>query len=325
MFIDVTEIQLIAGNGGPGAVSFRREKFIPKGGPDGGDGGRGGHIYLKVDPHLRTLQDIPYRKIYRARNGAPGRGSRKFGADGADIIIKVPPGTQIISLDEDRVVADLIEPDQVFLACRGGKGGRGNVHFKSATHQTPRYAQPGIPGESGRFRLELKLLADVGLVGLPNSGKSTLLSALSNARPKVADYPFTTLNPNLGIVKYGSYASFVCADIPGLIEGAAEGKGLGHQFLRHIERTSVLVFLVDCLTTDFEHTISLLLNELEAFNPYLLKKPRIVVRSKVDLLGPDTHPTDDKYLSISAHTGQGLDALIKAITPHLNGPSNSAS
>ncbi|NOZ74989.1 MAG: GTPase ObgE [FCB group bacterium] len=323
MFIDVTEIQLIAGNGGPGAVSFRREKFIPKGGPDGGDGGRGGHIYLKVDPHLRTLQDIPYRRVYRARNGGHGQGSRKFGADGHDITIKVPPGTQVYSLEKEQVIADLVAGDQEFLVCRGGKGGRGNVHFKSSTHQTPRYAQPGLPGESGTFRLELKLLADVGLVGLPNSGKSTLLSTLSNARPKVANYPFTTLNPNLGIVKYGPYASFVCADIPGLIEGASRGKGLGHQFLRHIERTSVLVFLIDCLTPEPDETLRLLQNELKAFNPHLLKKPQIWVRSKIDLIGPDDSRDVEGYLSISSHSGEGLDTLIKSIVPYLNEQSGA--
>ncbi|MFQ6614850.1 MAG: GTPase ObgE [Fidelibacterota bacterium] len=325
MFIDVTEIQLIAGNGGPGAVSFRREKFIPKGGPDGGDGGRGGHVYLQVDPHLRTLQDISYRKIYRAPNGGHGQGSRKFGADGQDITIKVPPGTQVYSLEKGRVVADLVAGDQNFLACRGGKGGRGNVHFKSATHQTPRYAQPGLPGESGTFRLELKLLADVGLVGLPNSGKSTLLNTLSNARSKIGDYPFTTLTPHLGIVKYGPYASFVCADIPGLIEGASQGKGLGHRFLRHIERTSVLVFLVDCLTADPEETIGLLQSELKAFNPHLMKKPQLRVRTKIDVLGPGESRDREGFISISSHSGEGLEKLIKAIAPYLNEHTGTTS
>ncbi|RMF08601.1 MAG: GTPase ObgE [Candidatus Neomarinimicrobiota bacterium] len=317
MFIDVTEIEALAGKGGPGAVSFRREKFIPKGGPDGGDGGRGGHVIFEVDPHLRTLQDITYRKKYRAKNGQPGGSSRKTGADGEDIIIRVPPGTQIHSLDSGRMVADLVHSGQRFIACRGGKGGRGNVHFKSATRQTPRYAQPGLPGESGRFRLELKLLADVGLVGLPNSGKSTLLSVLSNARPKIANYPFTTLTPNLGIVKYGEFASFVCADIPGLIEGAAKGKGLGHQFLRHIERTSVLVCLVECMDPDPETTISLLTEELKQFNPYLLQKPRLKVMSKMDLDPDKTVP--EGYIPISSQARRGLDQLISAILPYLDG------
>ncbi len=318
MFIDVTEIRLIAGNGGPGAVSFRREKFVPKGGPDGGDGGRGGHIFFKVDPHLRTLQDIPYRKVYRAPHGSPGQSSRKFGADGKNVVITVPPGTQIISKQDNQVVADLTDAEQTYLACSGGKGGKGNVHFKSSTKQTPRYAQPGLKGEECEFRLELKLLADVGLVGLPNAGKSTLLSALSNARPKVADYPFTTLNPNLGIVKYGDFESFVCADIPGLIEGAASGKGLGHQFLRHIERTSVLVFLVDCMTDEPNKTVDLLLDELKAFNPHLLKKPRLLVLTKSDVLGEDALEPQKDFILISAHSGAGLDLLIREIVPYLN-------
>ncbi|MDD9930259.1 MAG: GTPase ObgE, partial [Candidatus Marinimicrobia bacterium] len=245
MFVDYTKVELHAGKGGPGCVSFRREKYIPKGGPDGGNGGRGGNIIVQGDSNLHTLQDVRYSRIYTAKNGTPGLSSMKTGKDGEDIIIRVPLGTLIRNVTSGMVAADMVEDGDEVVICKGGIGGKGNVNFKSSTHQTPRYAQPGTEGETGEFEFELKVLADVGLVGLPNAGKSTLLSVLSKARPKIADYPFTTLEPHLGIVKTGEYQSFLMADIPGLIEGASKGKGLGHQFLRHIERNRLLLYLID--------------------------------------------------------------------------------
>ena len=242
MFIDFTQIDISAGNGGSGAISFRREKFIPKGGPDGGDGGRGGHVIFKVDINLHTLQDIRYRRRYKAENGHPGRGSNKTGKNGKDVVILVPAGSVIRKKGSKDVIIDLTVNGQDYIICNGGQGGKGNARFKTSTKQAPRKAQPGVEGESGIFEIELKVLADVGLVGLPNAGKSTLLSSISSARPKVADYPFTTLKPNLGIVKYGEYESFVMADIPGLIKGASVGKGLGHQFLKHIERNKIHIY-----------------------------------------------------------------------------------
>jgi GTP-binding protein len=229
MFIDYTKVELYAGKGGSGCISFHREKFVPKGGPDGGNGGNGGNIIAVTNPNLHTLQDIRYSKIYRAKNGTPGSSSKKTGKNGKDIRIEVPIGTVIRNIDRSEIVADLVESDQEFIICKGGIGGRGNVNFKSSTQQTPRYAQPGVGGESGHFEFELKILADVGLVGFPNAGKSTLLSVVSKAKPKIANYPFTTLEPHLGIVKSGEYQSFLMADIPGLIEGASKGKGLGHK------------------------------------------------------------------------------------------------
>ena len=245
MFIDHTQIDISAGNGGAGAVSFRREKFIPKGGPDGGDGGRGGHVIFIVDTNLHTLQDIRYKRRYKAENGHGGRGSNKTGKNGKDVIILVPAGSIIRKKGSDKVIVDLTVEGQKHIICNGGQGGKGNARFKTATKQAPRKAQPGIEGETGIFEIELKILADVGLVGLPNAGKSTLLASISSARPKIAAYPVTTLKPNLGIFKYGEYDSFVMADIPGIIEGASDGKGLGHYFLRHIERTKVLAFIID--------------------------------------------------------------------------------
>ena len=247
MFIDYAKVELKAGNGGAGAVSFRREKYIPKGGPDGGDGGRGGHIIFQADSNLHTLQDVRYMKQYNAENGAKGTGACKTGRNGTDVIVSVPIGTIIKKIEKADIVADLVEENQRVIVCRGGYGGRGNTHFKTSTLQTPLKAQSGKPGESGLFEIELKVLADVGLVGLPNAGKSTLLARLSAARPKIADYPFTTLEPHLGIVKYNEYQSFVMADIPGLIDGASSGKGLGHQFLKHVERNKILVYLIRIL------------------------------------------------------------------------------
>ncbi len=310
MLIDYAEIHLKAGNGGSGALSFRREKFVPKGGPDGGDGGKGGDIYFVVDPSMRTLQDFRFKRHYRAQNGQPGRGSNKTGAGGADLVLPVPPGTLIKAKTDGKILADLVEPGQRFLAVKGGRGGRGNARFATATNRAPRRFEEGAPGEELDVILELKLIADVGLVGLPNAGKSTLLSRISKARPKIADYPFTTLEPHLGIVEAGDYRSFVVADIPGLIEGAGRGRGLGHRFLKHIERTRVLLFLIDGSVPAPEVTLRTLEREVETYNPELLQRPRLVVLTKADLpFSPDT--ADFRYdLAISAVTGKGLTELI---------------
>jgi len=316
MFIDHTNVELIAGSGGRGAVHFRKEKYIPKGGPDGGDGGRGGHVIFKADSNLHTLQDIRYRRKYIAENGASGGGNRKTGKNGKDIIILVPVGTLIRKVENHETLADIINNGQEIIICNGGKGGKGNHRFKSSTNQAPRKAQPGLPGESGKFEIELKVLADVGLVGLPNAGKSTLLSRISAARPKIADYPFTTLEPKLGIVKYGDYNSFVMADIPGLIEGASKGKGLGHQFLKHIERNKVLLYLIDSTDLSPYKTFKTLKNEVYDFNQDLRIKPIILCRTKSDIeceLSRDWSMFDRDINVISSVTGEGLNELISKI------------
>ena len=321
MFIDFTQIDISAGNGGSGAVSFRREKFIPKGGPDGGDGGRGGHVIFKVDINLHTLQDIRYRRRYKAENGHPGRGSNKTGKNGKDVVILVPAGSVIRKKGSKDVIIDLTVNGQDYIICNGGQGGKGNARFKTSTKQAPRRAQPGIEGESGIFEIELKVLADVGLVGLPNAGKSTLLSSISSARPKVADYPFTTLKPNLGIVKYGEYESFVMADIPGLIEGASLGKGLGHQFLRHIERNRIHIYLIDCMEHNPYDVYITLKNELKNFNEDLIKKPSLICRTKSDLkqeLSPQWSDFNEKIYDISSLTKEGVDQLIHSLVEVLN-------
>ena len=316
MFIDFTQIDISAGNGGSGAVSFRREKFIPKGGPDGGDGGRGGHVIFKVDTNLHTLQDIRYRRRYKAENGHPGRGSNKTGKNGKDVVILVPAGSVIRKKGSKDIIIDLTVNGQNYIICNGGQGGKGNARFKTSTKQAPRKAQPGVEGESGIFEIELKVLADVGLVGLPNAGKSTLLSSISSARPKVADYPFTTLKPNLGIVKYGEYESFVMADIPGLIEGASLGKGLGHQFLRHIERNRIHIYLIDCMEENPHDIYNILKNELKNFNEDLTKKPSLICRTKSDLkqeLSPQWNDFNEKIYDISSITKEGVDELILSL------------
>ena len=321
MFIDFTQIDISAGNGGSGAVSFRREKFIPKGGPDGGDGGRGGHVIFKVDTNLHTLQDIRYRKRYKAENGHPGRGSNKTGKNGKDVVILVPAGSVIRKKGSERIIVDLTVNGQNHIICNGGQGGKGNARFKTSTKQAPRKAQPGIEGESGVFEIELKVLADVGLVGLPNAGKSTLLSSISSAKAKVADYPFTTLKPNLGIIKYGEYESFVMADIPGLIEGASLGKGLGHQFLRHIERNRIHLFLIDCMEENPYDVYKTLKNELKNFNDKLVKKPSLICRTKSDLaqeLSPQWNDFNDKIYDISSLKKEGIDELILSLVELLN-------
>ena len=317
MFIDYTQVELMAGKGGRGAVSFRREKFIPKGGPDGGDGGKGGHIIFKADTNLRTLQDIRYRKHYKAENGGPGGKNNRSGKYGEDIIIRVPLGT--IIKREGSIVADLVISGEECIACHGGMGGRGNSRFKTSTNQTPRKYQSGIEGDAGVFEIELKILADVGLVGFPNAGKSTLLARLSSAKPKIAGYPFTTLEPYLGIIKYGEYQSFVMADIPGLIEGASKGKGLGHQFLKHIERNRVLLYLIEANDENPKQSFEILKQELINFNPELMFKPFLICKSKQDTFQneKDDNPwlnLEEPFIEISSVTGYGLNKLTHELT-----------
>ncbi len=321
MFIDTAEIEVESGKGGSGIVSFRREKYLPKGGPDGGDGGKGGDIVLTADESLHTLMDFRYKRKYRAKNGRPGEGSNRTGAGGESRTIRLPVGTVVFDADSGETLCDLTERNQRFTAAKGGKGGRGNAYFKSPVNRAPRNFQPGEPGEAKRLRLELKLLADVGLVGLPNAGKSTLLARISAARPKIADYPFTTLIPNLGIVRLKEYSSFTVADIPGLIEGAHLGKGLGDEFLRHIERTKLLLFLVDITSNNIKKDYHTLISELENFDPKLAQKPRLLALTKADLL-PEipnefTLPVD---LVISAVSGHNISRLITRLWEKLNSP-----
>ncbi|RJP81392.1 MAG: GTPase ObgE [Candidatus Zixiibacteriota bacterium] len=311
MLIDQAQIHLKAGDGGSGVISFRREKYVPRGGPDGGDGGRGGDVYLSVDPQLNTLLPFRYKRIFKAPRGRHGSGARKTGKSGEDLYIPVPPGTTVKHPETGEVLADLTEPGQTFLAAKGGKGGRGNSHFATPSNRAPHKYEPGVEGEEIDLALELKLLADVGLVGLPNAGKSTLLSRVSNARPKIADYPFTTLEPHLGIVSAGEFASFVMADLPGLIEGAHQGKGLGLRFLKHIERTRVLLFLIDSTSSDPAADMVTLERELGEYDPALLERPRLVALSKADLNqspDPATFPWDHR---ISSVTGEGVPELIR--------------
>lgn len=321
-FVDYVEIGVKAGNGGRGCVSFRREKYVPKGGPDGGDGGDGGDVIIKVDPHMATLLDFRYVKHYKPGNGEEGRGALKHGKKGEDVWIKVPPGTVVKDLDTQKVLADLVAEDQIYVVAKGGKGGRGNAHFKSPTHQAPRRSEPGAKGEVKRLALELKLLADVGIVGHPNVGKSTLLSKLSSARPKIADYPFTTLSPNLGMVKLNETKSFVLADIPGLIEGAHEGKGLGLQFLKHIQRTKLLLYLLDATSPDLKGDFRTLRNEIKLFDQKLFDRPGVVAVNKIDLLPQrkikKINNSQKNICYISALTGKGLKELLGIISSELN-------
>ncbi len=328
-FIDYVKILCRSGKGGAGSLHFYRAKYVPKGGPDGGDGGRGGNIILKGNKNMWTLLPLKYRRHIFAGNGQSGSGGRSFGKDGEDVIIDVPCGTVVFDAETGEYLAEVTDDGQEVNLLRGGRGGLGNWHFKSATNRTPRYAQPGEPGIEKSIILELKLLADVGLVGFPNAGKSTLLSALSSARPKIADYPFTTMEPQLGIVSYRDNRSFVMADIPGIIEGASEGKGLGLRFLRHIERNAVLLFLVPADAEDITKEYEVLLRELEQFNPQLMDKHRILAVSKCDMLDEEmiedmraTLPQDIPTVFISAVTGYGLtelkDILWRAITDESN-------
>ncbi|MFA7687466.1 MAG: GTPase ObgE [Moheibacter sp.] len=323
-FVDYIKIHCKSGHGGAGSAHLHREKFIEKGGPDGGDGGRGGHIILKGNSNMWTLLPLRYTRHLKAENGKNGGSSRSTGADGNDVYIDVPIGT-IAKDEEGNFLGEITENGQEVILLEGGKGGLGNWHFRSATRQTPRYAQPGLPGEEMPVQLELKILADVGLVGFPNAGKSTLLSVLSAAKPKIGDYAFTTLTPNLGIVAYRDHQSFVMADIPGIIEGAAEGKGLGHRFLRHIERNSTLLFLIPADSQDYLKEYEILVNELRQYNPELLDKERVLAISKSDMLDEELKseisqllPKDIPHLYISSIAQQGLTELKDILWQKLN-------
>lgn len=322
MFVDEAQIWVKAGDGGGGCVSFRREKCIPKGGPDGGDGGKGGHVYFEAVADLDTLLDFTHKHHWRAQNGRPGSGSNRHGADGRDLIVKVPPGTLIYDTDLDLLLKDLDKVGLKVRVCRGGRGGKGNRAFASPTNQTPRYAEPGKKGQERNLKLELKLIADVGLVGMPNAGKSTLISRCSAARPKIADYPFTTLEPVLGIVELSDYRRFVMADLPGLIEGAHKGAGLGCEFLRHIERTRIIVHILDIMPVDGSDPADnywAIREELEQYSKALVEKEEVIVANKIDLdpdgeiveglrakLNQTIHP-------ISAATGQGIKELSELL------------
>jgi GTP-binding protein len=338
-FIDEAHIEVIAGDGGNGVVSFRREKFIPKGGPDGGDGGRGGSIWATADRNINTLVDFRFQRKYQARDGERGRGSDQYGAAADDIELRLPVGTQVIDEDSGELLFDLTHHGERVLLVKGGDGGLGNIHFKSSTNRAPKQATPGWPGESRRLKLELKVLADVGLLGMPNAGKSTLIAAISNARPKIADYPFTTLHPNLGVVRIGPEKSFVVADIPGLIEGAAEGAGLGHRFLRHLARTRLLLHLVDLAPFDPDadpvRDARAILKELRKYDPELAAKPRWLVLNKIDMIPADEREARvadfvkryrgrgrsaipvERVFSISGLTREGCESLCLAINTYL--------
>ena len=315
-FIDYVKIYCASGHGGAGSMHLHRAKYIPKGGPDGGDGGRGGHIILRANAQFWTLIHLKYRKHVKADDGEKGGAALQHGKNGADIILDVPVGTVVKDAETLEQIHDLSEDGQQVILCRGGKGGWGNDHFKTSTNQTPRYSQPGEEGEEGVYILELKLLADVGLVGFPNAGKSTLLASITSAKPKIADYAFTTLEPNLGIVRYHDDRSFVMADIPGIIEGAHEGKGIGTRFLRHIERNSVLLFMVSCEEEDIAGVYKTLLKELKLYNPELMDKQRVLAVTKCDIIDEEIEAELEKSLPkriphvfISSVAGKGLDEL----------------
>jgi len=322
VFVDEVEIWVKAGDGGNGCVSFRREKYVPKGGPDGGDGGKGGDVILEADPHLRTLLDYKYKSNYRAQNGEHGKGKRQHGKDGEDLLLKVPVGTVVKDADTGALIADLCEPYQRVVVARGGRGGRGNAHFATPTRQAPRFAEPGQKGEERRLRLELKVLADVGIIGYPNVGKSTFLSRISRARPKIAPYPFTTLVPELGVVRLGE-EELVFADIPGLIEGAHKGAGLGSQFLRHVERTKLLLHIIDASDQgDPLKRYEQIRQELGLYDPKLLEKPELVVLNKIDLpevkermegIKEEFERRRKPFFAISALTGEGVEELLKTV------------
>lgn len=328
-FIDYVKILCRSGKGGAGSRHFHRAKYVPKGGPDGGDGGRGGHIILRGNSHMWTLLPLKYNRHIFAGNGESGSAGRSFGKDGNDVIIDVPCGTVVYDAETGEFLCEVNYDGEEIKLLRGGRGGLGNWHFKSATNRTPRYAQPGEPAIEKTVVLELKMLADVGLVGFPNAGKSTLLSALSAAKPKIADYPFTTMEPQLGIVAYRNNRSFVMADIPGIIEGASEGKGLGLRFLRHIERNAVLLFMVPADADDITAAYHVLLNELQQFNPQLMDKERILAISKSDMLDDElieeiekTLPPDIPHVFISAVTGYGIDKLKDILWSAINDDRN---
>jgi len=327
-FIDEVRITVQSGKGGAGCVSFRREKYIPRGGPDGGDGGHGGDIIFKPTTKKRTLYHLQFNRLYKAKNGTGGQGNNRAGKGGDHLIIELPPGTLVTDADSGDILKDLVDPDEVFVVAQGGRGGLGNARFKSSTNRTPRFAQPGEPGQTLNLRLELKLLAEVGIVGLPNAGKSTLVSTVSSARPKIADYPFTTLTPNLGVVQTNRREPFIVADIPGLIEGAHTGTGLGIRFLRHVERTRILVHLVDVAAIDPDHPLKdfeTVNRELQQYSQALAEKPQIVVLNKMDVDWAEDAAAFFKQaygtgelLQISAATGQGLDRLTATLCNHLD-------
>ena len=331
-FVDEATIDVAAGNGGSGCISFRREKFIPFGGPNGGDGGRGGHVYVVADRNINTLIDYRYARRHEARNGEQGRGSDQYGAAGPDIILRMPVGTIIRNFETGEVMMELLEHGEQLLLAKGGDGGFGNLHYKTATNRAPRKKTPGWPGEAYKIKLELRVLADVGLLGMPNAGKSTLISAISNARPKIADYPFTTLHPNLGVVRVGPEKSFVVADIPGLIEGASEGAGLGHLFLRHLQRTRVLLHVVDLAPfdegVDPVKQAKALVKELKIYDEALFNKPRWLVLNKLDMIPAEERVAKvvnfvKRYgwkgpvYQISALTREGCEHLVQAIYQHV--------
>ena len=336
-FVDQVKIDVKSGDGGRGCVSFRREKFVEMGGPNGGDGGKGGDVYFVVADNLTTLLDFRYLRHYKAQNGSPGLGKDMHGKSGQSLELRVPSGTLVYDDETGELLADLTEPGARMLFLKGGQGGRGNARFCTSTNRAPRHAQPGMPGESKTLRLELKLLADVGLVGLPNAGKSTLISVVSAAKPKVADYPFTTLVPNLGVVRYGGYKSLVMADIPGLIEGASEGHGLGTRFLRHVERTDLFLHLVDLSFMqegDALDNFQLINNELNRYDAALAQKPQIVVVTKIDI--PEVREQADRIKThfeacgyptfmISAVTGEGVRELVEAVGQELDARRESES
>lgn len=327
-FVDYVKVHISSGNGGKGSAHLRREKYVAKGGPDGGDGGRGGHVIVKGNKNLWTLVHFKFKKHFKAGHGEHGSKSRSTGADGEDVYMEVPLGTVIRDTETNEILFEITEDGEEKIVLEGGMGGLGNWHFKSSTNQTPRYAQPGIKGQEGDLTLELKVLADVGLVGFPNAGKSTLLSVMTSAKPKIANYEFTTLKPNLGIVEYRDFQSFVMADIPGIIEGAAEGKGLGHYFLRHIERNATLLFLIPADSKDISQEYQILLDELRRYNPELLDKARLVAISKCDMLDQeliDEMDADMKedfkdvpYTFISSVSGLGIQQLKDRLWKLLN-------
>ena len=336
-FVDEATIDVAAGHGGAGCVSFRREKFIPFGGPNGGDGGRGGSIWAVGDLNLNTLIDYRYARRHEARNGEPGRGSDQFGAAGDDIVLRMPVGTIISDADTGERIVELMKPGERVLIAKGGDGGFGNLHFKTSTNRAPRQKTPGWPGEARRLQLELRVLADVGLLGMPNAGKSTLISAISNARPKIADYPFTTLYPNLGVVRVGPEQSFVVADIPGLIEGASEGAGLGHQFLRHLQRTELLWHVIDL--APFDESVDVvaqaraLVKELKLYDTQLHAKPRWLVLNKIDMIPVDERAArvadvvrrlrwKGPVFAVSALAREGLEPLLHATFGHVSARRN---
>ena len=326
-FVDYIKLYACSGNGGKGSVHLHREKYITKGGPDGGDGGRGGHVIVRGNENLWTLHHLKFKKHFRAGHGEHGSKSRSTGADGTDVYVEVPLGTVVRDTESNAILFEITEHNEELILCEGGKGGRGNWHFKSPTNQTPRYAQPGMPSVEKHVTIELKILADVGLVGFPNVGKSTLLSVITSATPKIADYEFTTVKPNLGIVEYRDFQSFVMADIPGIIEGAAEGKGLGHYFLRHIERNSILLFLIPADADDIKSQYDILLDELRRYNPEMLDKERLVAISKSDLLDEELEAElkqildkemPVEYIFISSAAQKGIVELKDLLWRQLN-------